>query len=208
MKALISFFFKLILFWLCLFALQHALFLSINSEQLTGYSTAEVASSFFYSFPMDLSASGYLLLLPTILIFISLFTKQKARLISSIHIINITLILCCLIIGIADLGLYLDWGSKINGKAISYLAFPMKAAASLSAIQYLQFGILLTIQAIAAIYIYKKRIQLSIPTSLITWQKVLFIPVVIFVLLLFISCLLYTSPSPRDPESSRMPSSA
>ena len=36
----------------------------------------------------------------------------------------------------------------------------------------------------------------------------MFSPLFVFITVVFYTCLLYTSPSPRDPKTSRMPSSA
>ena len=44
--------------------------------------------------------------------------------------------------------------------------------------------------------------------SVVYWIMILFIWIPVIITLTYISCLLYTSPSPRDKRQSRMPSSA
>lgn len=59
-------------------------------------------------------------------------------------------------INICDIGPYSAWGTRINHKAISYLAYPKEAAASAWSLQYLLVLVVFIIQCIVFIRIYKK----------------------------------------------------
>ncbi len=110
---------------------------------------------------MDLSASTYLMIPATFIFICTLYIKKNNILEKIFHIINITLICICLIIGIFDLGLYSAWGTKINGKALSYLLFPKEAITSFAGVHYLVLSVILVSELFVFIVIYKKIIKLT-----------------------------------------------
>ena len=174
MKKRISFLSKLVLFWFCLFALQRTIFLAFNYDKLETPGFTEILFSYWYALSMDASATAYLMLISSILIIISLFVKERKLLDRILHACNLTLIISCLIIAIGDTGLHMIWGAKINGKALSYLAFPKEAILSFTAVPYLLFILILLFQIAIAYYIYKKIAMPETITNTSIFYKILF----------------------------------
>lgn len=117
--------------WLmALFLAQRILFLLAAHDRLTTIGWSEILECNGRATFLDLSVAGYvvLLLLPfsAILLFRdSLLARRSIR-----ALCWITLVLAVLV-NVADIGLFEAWGSRIDRKAISYLAFPKEAAASI-----------------------------------------------------------------------------
>lgn len=161
MKKLIILTLQLFLFWLIFFAVQHILFLWYNNAEIKNSELGEILFSFIYSLRIDISAICYLMSLPMVILILSLFLKNNKALIKSFHFINIFLFVLCLIICISDLALYSVWGTKINAKALSYLAFQGTAIRSFAAVPYWLFMAIIVIELFVIIVLYKRifRIQ-------------------------------------------------
>jgi phosphoglycerol transferase MdoB-like AlkP superfamily enzyme len=185
MKSIISFLIKLLIFWICLFAVQHTLFLLFNHEGLSGARFINILLSYYHALAMDIAASAYLMAVPVLLIIISLFLRRKNIFNKFIHIYNFILITFCLIITISDIGLYMAWGTKINSKALSYLAFPKEAITSFAAVPYWLFIIILIAETFIVLYIYKKIFRLDFTSHIRIISKFIFPLIILF--LLFIS---------------------
>ena len=185
MKTIIFFLIKLLLFWLCFFTLQHTIFLLFDHGGLKTVRIGQIFDSYYYAFAMDLAASAYLMSIPLLLVIISLFIKRKNIFNKYIHIFNIVMIIVCLIIAIADVGLYMAWGTKINSKALSYLAFPKGAITSLAAVPYLLFLAILATEAFVIIYIYKRFVHIDFSENIRLSFKITFPIIILF--LLFVS---------------------
>ena len=127
MKAIIKYFLKLFLFWMILFLVQRVVFLLFQHEQLSGIGIKYILLSSWYALPMDISMTSYALLLPVLLFIILIFKNSKIirHIIFSYFIL---IIILSVFVNIVDLGLFEAWGSKLNNKALSYLAYPEEAA--------------------------------------------------------------------------------
>jgi len=165
-----------------LFALQHTVFLIYNLSELKVIGFDRTILSYYYALSMDISATAYLMSLPVLLLIIAVCIKKNSVLINSIHTINIILIITCLIIGIFDTGLYSVWGTKINGKAISYMVFPKEAIKSFAAVPYILFIAILVIEGVLAIFIYKRIFRPGFFGKINIYFKIIFPIVLMFVL--------------------------
>jgi len=177
MKSGFFFIIRLSIFWLLLFFVQRNIFLFYFFTQ-TNFSFQEWAMSNLYSFSMDLATLSYILL-PISLLLIILSYKDISIIKRIIHILIITLIIISNFILIADIGLFAEWGSKINAKALSYLAYPKEAFASTKSAPVFLLLCLFSIQTITEIYIYLKYIHIKNPISIDHW----YIKIIFFLLL-------------------------
>ncbi|MFH0866517.1 MAG: LTA synthase family protein [Bacteroidota bacterium] len=183
MKKNISALLKQVVFWMALFAFQRTVFLIYNSRELTETGFGLMLKSYWFSLGMDISSSCYLMLVPfMLLIAASLFKKNKAFL-KIINIYNIVMIAICIIIGIFDIGLYSAWGSKINGKAISYLLFPKEALQSFASVPYLLLSGIMAAEIILAIFLYRKWAKIKAVEKLKPFRVFIFIIITVFLLL-------------------------
>jgi hypothetical protein len=149
---------------------------------LKGIGFDQTMLSYYYALSIDISATAFLMGLPTLLLIIAVCIKKNSVLINSIHTINIILIIFCLIIGIFDTGLYSVWGTKINGKAISYMAFPKEAIKSFAAVPYILFIAILVIEGVLSIFIYKRIFRPGFFGKINIYFKIIYPIVLMFVL--------------------------
>ncbi|MFZ4401565.1 MAG: LTA synthase family protein [Bacteroidales bacterium] len=157
MKSLFNFILRLSLFWLLLFFIQRNIFLFYFYNQ-TEFSIKEWFLSNTHSILMDLATICYILLPISLFLIIqsfydNIFTKRIC------NILLITIIIISNFILISDIGLFTEWGSKINTKALSYLIYPKEVLASTKSAPVLILLLLFFLQTIPEIIIYNKYIK-------------------------------------------------
>lgn len=182
MKRVIILTLQLLIFWMVFFAIQQTLFLLYNHAELKNVPFRQVMLSYYYALGMNISTACYLMALPAVILIAAIFIKKKSGLISTIHTINIILIIGYLIIALSDIGLYSVWGSKINSKAISYLMFPKEALISVKAVPYWAFILILIVEATAAIFVYKRYFRPGYVAKIKILYKVIFSFILLFII--------------------------
>lgn len=121
---------RLWLYWLCFFAFGRFFFLLYNWEKYATAPFLETLQAFPKALALDLSTAGYLLVLPTIYVFVHFFWQKNIFL--YLHkIYHYSLILLLVSIQISETLLYRAWGTKLNAYAVSFLAYPTQMVASL-----------------------------------------------------------------------------
>ncbi|MEO8069526.1 MAG: sulfatase-like hydrolase/transferase [Flavobacteriales bacterium] len=129
MRTALLHFLKLAILWLAFFAVQRALFLAFAWRYAGQSNAAEIALSFRYGFAMDLSMTGYVLVVPALLVSALLFIERR-WIRAALRIWLILMFVLCSAIVVADIGLFASWGTRINHKALSYLIYPDEAMAA------------------------------------------------------------------------------
>lgn len=114
------FFAALYLFWLIIFFIQRVLFVSIYFELFDELNFWEILEAFYAGFRVDLSAAGYLMVLPLLACFLGFLVSQKVH-IKIIRIILIVLIFWVAIIHTAELSSYSEWGHKLSSRVFMHL---------------------------------------------------------------------------------------
>lgn len=122
---------QLALFWPGLFLLQRCLFLALNWNKVSRLPWSDILLAQRYGLPMDLSMTGYLLL-PVVLLCIPLLFRDGSLWRTILRVYLCVLVILSCIIAIADVGLFKSWGSRVNLKALSYLAYPREAFGSMA----------------------------------------------------------------------------
>ncbi|MFT3886417.1 MAG: sulfatase-like hydrolase/transferase [Flavobacteriales bacterium] len=131
MKAYLRYFGALTLYFLVLFLAERLLFLAFAHRQLAGIPWPEVLASNRHGLPMDLSATGYILALPALLCIVLLF--REVRMVRWIVVAYLALVVAVsVIVTVADIGLFQAWGTKLDRKALSYLAYPKEVMATMT----------------------------------------------------------------------------
>lgn len=137
MKRSILYFLRYFLFWFLFFVGFKILFLLYNFESSTELSWKELLGAVVWGFRMDLSAAGYLTVLPGLLMALSpLF--QLERIEKLIRWYTLFMLIPVTMMGILDFGLFPAWGCRLNGQILPYLGNPTEMAASLN---WWQWGI-------------------------------------------------------------------
>lgn len=123
------FLFKLLFFWMTLFLIARSLFLVFLFTTTSQYDLAQWPLSFIYGLRLDLSTTGYLMVLPTLSWIAYIFLKKKILLKSILFLQGLFLFLIVGIL-IGNIGIYAAWGTLINARALAFLQDPEGIIAS------------------------------------------------------------------------------
>ncbi len=164
---------KYVTFWFAIFFLQRNIFLFYFYKS-NPYSFNEWILSNLYSFHIDLATFCYILLPLFILIIIQAFTEIK-NLKKYINLYTFIMLIISNLILIVDLGLFAEWGLKINHKAISYLIYPQEVinSAKITPIYLLLF--IFIFFSLISIWFYIKFITIDLKLTLVKWYKKIFL---------------------------------
>ena len=119
MKRLLLQYFKESAFWLCFFLFLKGLFLLCNYDQTASLTAGEIACVFWHGLSMDLSAAGYLMCFPALMLcLLPWFPVTTGRIIQGYTVV----LLCVLtLMGFGDMLTYGDWGVRLNVGMLAYL---------------------------------------------------------------------------------------
>lgn len=130
MKQRAFFLFKLLIFWMIYFALSRLFFMLYQFEQTASINFSEFIHVIIKGSWMDLSMTGYILLLSSLVIAVLTFSSNN--LVKSVFKdITIVLLSFFSIIIVSDFELYRNWLFRIDATSLLYLDKPKEAMASL-----------------------------------------------------------------------------
>lgn len=156
MKQLLSVF-KYILFWLFVFFIERITFFIYHIDKIKSDDSLEYLILFIKGIRLDMSMTGYFLLIPTLLLVINIFVSNKKILNKTVHIYTILLLTIVIFLGAVDLNIYSEWGTKINSRAIEFLVLsPGEAMASSASSPLFSSFLIILIQAAFIYFAYKK----------------------------------------------------
>ncbi|RZK64700.1 MAG: sulfatase, partial [Pedobacter sp.] len=140
------------------FFIDRLIFLLINLEAINLISFAEVASTFFHAFRLDLSMAGYILVVPSVAFVVAMLSGKRIIELSWLKYYVNALIVIFSILSVANFNIYREWGSKINAKALE-VAFstPNEALAS-SASSPIGLSLIVLVLLIASGFILQRLI--------------------------------------------------
>ncbi len=174
---------KYVVFWFAIFFLQRNIFLFYFYKS-NHFSFSEWILSNLYSFQLDLATFCYILLPLFILIIIQAFTEIKRNK-KYVAVYTWIFLIISNFILIVDLGLFAEWGLKINHKAISYLAYPQEVISSTKVTPLYLLLFIFILFSLLSIWFYNKFINVDFKLNIVKWYK----KTVLIILLLF-SCFL------------------
>jgi phosphoglycerol transferase MdoB-like AlkP superfamily enzyme len=143
------------LFWLVFFFFARLFFILVLHESAFTNSVVELLAAFLNGLKLDISTTGYYMLIPALLIVPGLwFTGKWYRIV--IRWYTFCLILLSSVIVVADSALYTYWGFRMDYTPFMYLKTPAEAMASVSTFK--AFILILTMVVLTAFFIiiYRK----------------------------------------------------
>ncbi|MDR2919349.1 MAG: LTA synthase family protein [Tannerella sp.] len=169
MKRRILLYISVFVFFIFIFFIQKTAFILIHGYTNGGVSFSETLQILYHGLSLDMSMSGYLTIIPSLLLTISIFVKPSSlsRLFNGYFIVILILLS---IITIVDIILYSYWGFHFDSSIFLYLQKPKEALASASALEIIA-GILssalffILIYFIYAFTLKKLFIKLTSPRS-------------------------------------------
>lgn len=174
---------KFFVFLLLLFFVQRAIFLLSQFREFNSIPANQLVRSVVPSLQMDISAACYILILPFLLLGLHLFVKRNVVL-KILKYYTWAIIFITGFINICDVGLYEAWGTRINQKAISYLAYPGQVLIGTVSTHYLLAFAIFMVFSFVFIFLQKKFLNDSLDPVTAVWKKIIFILVVPVLLLL------------------------
>ncbi len=140
------------------FFIQRSIFFISYFDRLQEYSFQENLLIFIKGLRLDLSMSGYFLLFSFVLLILHLVLSKYTRIFDKIiQVYTIILLVIVLLLGLIDIGIYQEWGTKLNSRAIEFLILsPGEALASSSSSPILLQSILFIVELTLLLFIYNK----------------------------------------------------
>ena len=120
----------LMAWWLVLFLFQRIAFLAFAFRALDAVGWRDILLCNVKAMPMDLSAAGYVLMVLWLLSVVLLFKEVPVLRRASSGFLILALAFSA-VVSAVDIGLFEAWGSRLDRKALGYLAFPKEAAAGI-----------------------------------------------------------------------------
>jgi phosphoglycerol transferase MdoB-like AlkP superfamily enzyme len=139
---------KYFLFWLVFFIAMKFVFLIFFIKD-AGQHLKYWDDIIFHGMRLDISATGYIMLLPLLLLVISLIFPGKWSG-KVIRIYTISLVAAVALLSATDLGIYRDWGFRMDATPLYYMTKPGEALTSVSTLLIL--GLIGIASAIAVIF--------------------------------------------------------
>lgn len=147
-------FFRHYLFWLLVFFIQRLTFVLYYSGLFSQVEFARVLESFWQGLQLDLSLTGYFAILPFLLLIVQYFSRRSFFKGFMKWYTWILVILTILISG-GDLGIYENWGVKLNFRAIMMLAHPAETLETIKSAPLLWLALIMILQGGLCWVLYK-----------------------------------------------------
>ncbi|OOQ56506.1 LTA synthase family protein [Mucilaginibacter pedocola] len=129
LKSLFSFC-RFLLFWIVFAWITRAVFELYFQEKFAGSSAYDIFQTFVYGLRMDMSAAGYIALIPLLVFGVNWFTKYHIKPVWLRVYVYFMLFLICLIT-ILNFNIFREWGTKVNFRVFANAAnSPTEAVAS------------------------------------------------------------------------------
>ena len=128
----IAFFLYYGLFWLLFFLVLRLYFILNNLSFAEGISFIQIIQTFTHGIIMDLSAMGYLLIIPGLAILVSFFANKRWIPVF-VNVYTLIFLLIISFLAVSDAMLYKFWGFRLDSTPLLYLKTPKEAMASVSA---------------------------------------------------------------------------
>src|SRR5438128_2267582 len=110
-------FIRFYIFWLLFFALTRATFELYFHDKLHGTTALDILKTFIYGVRMDASATAYIALIPLLVFIIGWFVSDKPIKSIWLKVYTWFCLFCISLIAVVDLGLFIEWGAKVNFRA-------------------------------------------------------------------------------------------
>jgi phosphoglycerol transferase MdoB-like AlkP superfamily enzyme len=184
MKARLIFVAKYAFFWFVFFVISRGLFLVYNYSFTKELTLSDIFAVFYHGSVLDVSAVGYVCLLP--LLFLSIFIFFENNVLKKIlaFYTYILLVFFSLLV-VADLVLYKHWAFRMDLTPLMYLSNIITVTASVTFGQMAFWTVLLLFLVFIFSFFYKKTVQ----TSIIKFQKIKKINAIVFIVLLILSII-------------------
>jgi phosphoglycerol transferase MdoB-like AlkP superfamily enzyme len=146
------------LYWLGFFFLSRLIFILIQYHDSFQFSIGELLSTFLNGIKLDISTTGYYLLIPVLFAIPGVwFYSNWYRVLIKWY--TYFLIVFSSVIVISDANLYSYWGFRMDYTPMLYLKTPGEAMASVTTLKLIVFLVSVIVMSIFFIFVYNKLID-------------------------------------------------
>ncbi|MCX6329910.1 MAG: LTA synthase family protein [Bacteroidia bacterium] len=143
--------FSYALFWLIFFFIARLIFIVVHWAEASQFSFSSLAGTFWHGLKLDISATGYILLIPMLFLMPGVyFNGNWYKVFLKWYTYIIVIISSCIVI--ADTLLYKYWGFRMDYTPLLYLSTPKDAAASVTPFQ--MAGVISGIILLSSVFIF------------------------------------------------------
>ncbi len=163
------------LFWLILFFAARLFFFLSHFKETSGNTFSSVAGAFWHGLQLDISATGYILVIPMLVLITGVFFNGDWIRIF-IKFYSYLIIFICSLIIVSDSLLYKYWGFRMDHTVLFYLRTPKEAIASVTTVQIIGVVLIISLLFLTFFQLYNKfvdklfrdfeKIRLRIPATL------------------------------------------
>ena len=142
--------------WVAFFLMARLIFLLYYFQDTQSIGFQSFMKTFFYGVRLDLSAAGYFSVLPFLLLTINILFKRKNYWLKVVQILTATLIILSSVLISIDLGLYQNWGFRLDDTFLKYLKSPKEMMASSSTSPVFLFVFIAAMLSFLSIYVFNR----------------------------------------------------
>lgn len=174
MKQLFGSIIRQFLFWIFLFAFTRLVFIVFywGEMKIAGAGFADIFKVFPYAFKLDMATACYFLFIPFLILSVQAFYNHRF-----LHLINKVytsiMILLYTLITAGEIGLYSEWKSKLNAKAIKYLQHPAEVYNSANSSMFFILILTITATLIFTFWLYQKYFYYTWKEKKVHWASAL-----------------------------------
>lgn len=146
------------LFWLLFFFSSRLFFILTHNEEAFHYGVGILAATFSHGLKLDISATGYLFLIPVLMAIPGLYFNGNWYN-AFVKWYTYLLIIISSAIVVGDTVLYKYWGFRMDYTSLAYLKTPKEAFASASTQEFIMVPLVIGLFSVLFIYIYNRLIN-------------------------------------------------
>ena len=146
------------LFWMAFFILSRLFFILYQFNNSAQYSLGELLATFWHGSKLDISTTGYYLLLPVLVVIPGFYLRGEWYRYFMRWYTWFLIILSSVIV-VSDANLYPYWGFRMDYTPMLYLKTPAEAMASVSTTKVILFFSTIILISLLSIYVYNRLID-------------------------------------------------
>jgi phosphoglycerol transferase MdoB-like AlkP superfamily enzyme len=162
MESRLIFLLKYFFYWLFYFAFLRFLFIVYNYDFVATIPFSEISKTFFYGLKLDISLTGYILLLTSL---VTALTVRQGRILYYFSgVLTLLLLILFSLISVVDAELYHHWGFRIDSTVLLYLRTPKESLASTPVLKFILLIILTVLIILLFFRLYVKFVSKHLQT--------------------------------------------
>lgn len=173
---------RLIIFWLILFFVQRIIFIAFQTAHYNCINLSGLLLCNWHSLGLDISVTSYFLAIVVILL--AAFNYNGKKVLKRILFIYFSiLIIFSSLILVFDIGLFAEWGNKINSKALSYLAYPKEVIGTLGSSPVVLLLLVFLGLSFLSIWVFNRFVHKHLIRFKINLFVKIFMPIILLLLI-------------------------